>query len=197
MGMVTAWGTEAVADTIPVRLSMTPEITLLNAHVLYGNNYSSGDLRSLGTIPEGLTSSFDHTVDDTFVATPPTFAVVGLYDTGDVVGIAVSLRNNELIDNASWISVFGNNPFTEAEVIAELQAGRAGSFLRQYGHPTYLSGWTSAIDFGGTGTLANFSEATFGGTVSVNVVPEPASFALVVSAMGIVWLPLLRRSRGQ
>ena len=76
LGLVTAWGDEATADAT-LKLEVSPQQTLTNAFVLYGNNVSTGVIRSLGTIPGGQTTTFDHTfIDECFptatgYVTPP------------------------------------------------------------------------------------------------------------------------------
>ena len=47
------------------------------------------------------------------------------------------------------------------------------------------------IPYGSQATLVNFSEASFGGTAIVTV-PEPVTFALLVSGFGVIAL-LIRR----
>lgn len=199
--MVTAWGVESAASTIPVRLSITSEFTLLNARVLYGTNNSAGDFRSLGTIAGGTTTAFEHIVDDDFGSRTRTFAIVGAYDTGDQLGVTVSFPSDAPIQShLAWETVFSDPRFVDesailSDIISNGGLDEARRFLLVYGHPFYVGQGIIGVPFGETGTLINFSDATFGGTVTATIVPEPCSFVLVVSGMG-VWYAFRRTRRG-
>ena len=60
--LATAWGgvDEANAD-VTFTGSITPNQTVTNAHVYYGNNVSTAAIRPLGTLPANETTSFTHT----------------------------------------------------------------------------------------------------------------------------------------
>jgi hypothetical protein len=226
MGLATAWGGNAVADAT-LKLEVSPQQTLTNAFVLYGNNVSTGVIRSLGTILGGETTTFYHSLivdqipncdwvcdpasyvvppgDDSPFNPYPRYALIGLYQGDDGPGITVSFPNNDPIVNMSpWSSLFESSTvssfnFAESDVIDDLSNVlpnvafdlltvylRSGSFI-----PTSIG-----TPYGSTAVLVNFSDATFGGAAIATLVPEPASFVLLIGTVGIA-LTTYRRRAGE
>jgi len=224
LGLATAWGNSASADAT-LRVDIAPQQTLSKALIYYGNNISTGVLRSLGTLPGGQTSTIFQTIATEEVPfegnwtwdpdsygpgsnKPAFYAVIGLYSGDAGPGVSISFPNQDPIDAlATWSSIFERQDlsipssfrFTEQEVVDGLTnttqsqdfpplviADRLHSLLAIYGEPNGYMGGPLATEYGQTATMVNFSNASFGGTVNVSLVPEPAACLLLVSAAGIV-----------
>ena len=69
LGLATAWGGAASADTV-LRVEVTPAVTLTNAVVVYGNNVSTEIYIPIGTAPAGQTTAWIHTLTDEFANEP-------------------------------------------------------------------------------------------------------------------------------
>jgi hypothetical protein len=232
LGLATAWGGEAVADAT-LKIEITPQQTLTNALVYYGNNISTGVLRSLGTLPGGQTSTVFHTfianqvpfeeswswTADSYVPglghQPAVYAVIGLYEGAEGTGVSVSFSNDDPITAmATWSSIFDRDDqitayrYTEASIVDYLQEidffpnypqvvqeSEVKRFLESYSSNSrpYLHS-ELATEYGQSATLVNFSDAAFGGTVIVQLVPEPATWCFIVGVAGIGLARWRRRS---
>jgi len=189
IGLATAWG--GSADAALVKVVMTPEETLTNAYgVIYHRNSSSGRLVSLGTTIGGTTSVlfFDFAQE-----TPQDFAglsytVLGLYEGDDGPSVAVSFPNNgPILSGSVWEDLFGGIA-RKSSMIDELMRGR--SIVPFVNTTTRMTG----TQYGSEATIINFSQASFGGVVTISIVPEPGSFVLLTSGVGLVALPRRRRT---
>jgi hypothetical protein len=196
LGMATAWTPDAAATTL--QLSVTPTETLNHAYVSYYTRNSSGQyVFSLGTLPGGQTTLFTHDFPSLpaseFDPSPPHtaywhpagYAVFGLYGSGASTGVALSFPDDSpIVQGATWDTLIKPiNGRTEQDVIDGL-TGVVGLSLE-----AFVNGLINVIKvpYGSQATLVNFSEATFGGT-ALAVVPEPATFALLVMGVGIIVL---------
>jgi hypothetical protein len=132
-----------VADAT-LKVEVTPEQTITNALIYYGNNISTGVLRSLGLIPGGQTSTFFETFtpnsvdpDWTWDAAsytshpdqnkPAFWAMIGVYQGDTGPGVTVSFPNaGPIIGGATWASVFqqpimpSDYQFEETAIINDL-----------------------------------------------------------------------------
>jgi hypothetical protein len=211
LGMATAWGGEASGDLIAYA-SITPEQTLTDAYVFFENNVTGGAILSLGTLPSGKTTylEFEEVPYEGYtIAYQPVggrrqpYVVIGLYDEGGAPGVAISFPDQTPInEGTSWDEIFNSYPseydyanYTEAEVIDILQTAAGTSswidlwwFFTRYGSD-YSS--PCATEFGHEATLVCFSDATYGGVVTFDVVtvPEPAAWVLFVglSVTVLLW----------
>jgi hypothetical protein len=220
LGLVTAWGSESLADA-RLKLELTPEQTLTNALVMYGNNVSTAFSVLLGTVPGGVTTTYFHDMRDSeivgcdWVCDPESYlpggnkasfyAVIGLYEGAEGTGVTVSFPNDDSIVNMeTWESTFQHPSapsfyrFEKPTIISDLLAAaphpmfpkhviteHVEEMLEAYGEPDAYLGGPIATDYGTNAVLVNFSEAAFGGTAFAELVPEPASWMLLVSAAGM------------
>jgi hypothetical protein len=203
LGMATAWGGEARSDVI-LQVSATPATTLTNAFVYYGNNASTAYLRSLGTLPGGQTTTLVDVIptntepswwgDPDAYASGASYVIIGMYDEGGSPGVAISFPNDAPITTPKqWAEVFESSwnhgyDYSEAEIIGYLQAAdyaELDRFLYNYGDVKRTrNGHPCATEYGNQATLVNFSDPTFGGVVTVTLVPEPAAWVLLVTTAG-------------
>ncbi|MBN2023600.1 MAG: hypothetical protein JW809_12515 [Pirellulales bacterium] len=211
LGMATAWGGQADAGVMSL-VSITPEVDLTHAFVYYGNNVTSGMIKSLGDLPGGQTTTVSQTgfiVDfpqhyDETNGHRPTYAVIALYDEGGSPGVAISFPNDDPIAmNRSWDDIFRYSyypgaGYDEEEVVNSLlqsenedpSGGPLDWFLCFAMSDSTATGDHCATEYGQQATLICFSNATFGGTVTVDVVPipEPAAWVLVIGMAGaLLW----------
>jgi hypothetical protein len=212
LGLATAWGGEAQAD-VTLRLELTPEQTLTNAYVLYNNNVSTGLFRFLGTVPGGQTTVFHHPLLDgevlsdwqsqpeSYVSFPgngAAYSIIAVY--GAATGVTVSFPNDDVVTQGkTWDELFNPTPpfeYAEADIITDFQTNApAYEALSLLGDHTRCPPYSTLLNtaYGSHATLVNFSDATFGGTAFARVVPEPASWILVVSAAGATFGACRRR----
>ena len=218
LGMATAWGGEAEAAPLQFKVTANPTRTISNAYVYFSNNATTGFFRSLGTLPANETSmqvftfnfgDLDPIVDylprpGAFNGDPdPGFVIMGVYEQDDLQeGVALSSQSTAPIDDGStWDDLF-NEPsdpsyaqFEEAEIVDSLNNGDQFSPLSTGFEGAFLYFSVSDIPnpllrtpYGQQATLIAFSTAVDVGTAIVEIVPEPASWGLVVSAAGAVLL---------
>jgi hypothetical protein len=210
LGMATAWGGEARGEVIG-HVSVTPTTTIHNAFLYYTNNVTTGDMKSLGTMPAGQTTQLSQTgflVEEVqgYQAQNghrPTYMMVGLYDGDTGPGVVVSFPNADPVtSHKQWADIFlaRPNPFedySEAAVIGYLQSAAPGNddyghlwnFLFDFGTSTYTYyGHPCATEYAQQAVLVGFSEASNLGSAMVDVtaVPEPAAWVLLVGAAGAV-----------
>jgi hypothetical protein len=199
LGLATAWGGEAKAETL-FEVSITPSTTLNNAYLYYGSNTSGNLMTSLGTLLAGETKTIIQTHwanPEDFVSpegySQPAYALIGLYGDTSNPGIAISFPNDDLIQqHKTWADVFETTGVpawddSKEEVLYDFERAIGGfdGYLSTF--ISYKGGRDSTLcgtDYGQTGTIVCFSEATYGGTITVNMVPEPASWVLLIGAAG-------------
>ena len=204
IGLASAWGGEAEAADLTLRLEVEPVVTLTDAVVFYFNGVTSGDWRFLGTLPEGVTSTFTHTLVpkgpfqpqdflDTESSLKPGYIVTGLYDDGGQPGVSVSFPDTgPIVAMQTWDEAFApidpfDGLFSEADIVSILSVGGVpNDFLNDFARTfdasqgqwfRYLSAPVNT-----QATLVQFSDATFGGTTTLTAVPEPSSFVLICLA---------------
>jgi hypothetical protein len=223
--LATAWGYEAAAE-VTFKLTIAPEQTLTNAVVFYGNNRTSGALRSLGTIPGGQTSTIFHTLspgprgstpatepeyyDPALGSASPYFVIIGLHQGEAGHSAIVSFPNDDPVQlMESWEEIFESPAIsatyhvTEQALIDDLVDGHplpqnpdvyvadgARRFSEWYGGIPGVANGRLSTPFGQSATLVHFSDASFGGIAIVDLIPEPATWFLLVSAAGAAfWRP--------
>ncbi|MBN2023822.1 MAG: PEP-CTERM sorting domain-containing protein [Pirellulales bacterium] len=199
LGMATAWGGEAHGDTL-FQIAVTPSTDIRNAYVYYGSNTSGRLMTSLGTLLANETTIFlqTHWADPEDFKSPeghadPAYALIGLYGDVNDPGIAISFPNDVPIrDHRTWASYFETTGFpawdtSESEVIWKFDQAIGGfdgyveTFIGIYGSHTSDP---CGIPYGQTGTIVCFSDAQYGGVITVTPVPEPAAWILLVTATG-------------
>jgi hypothetical protein len=203
LGMATAWGAPAQGDVISL-VSVTPATTINKAYLYYGNNISTADIMSLGTLPGGQTTTFSHT-DFYWEDYPnayteenghyPWYTLIGLYGDPNHPGVAISFPNdNPITLPLSWPQIFETTQhdywnYTEAEVIDLVNRGSPGGFLYTYGDDYIFDHPPCGTEYGHEGTIVCFSDPTFGGVITVDIVPEPAAWALLIGLAGsaLLW----------
>jgi hypothetical protein len=207
LGMATAWGGEA-SGSVYLNVSLDAEQTITNAYIYYGVGYSSTRLQSLGTINAGASTLSIELPDNTVYRNY--YVLVGLYDDEGTTGVAISFSSDDPIEaSASWDDIFtstnGYIGFSESEFVDLIYAQggwsghylaseRLASFLAFYGDASWGSSNTPcATLFGETATLVCFSNASYGGSVTIDLdseplqsatVPEPATSILFVGLIG-------------
>jgi hypothetical protein len=215
--LATAWGgaDQASAD-VTFTGTITPNQTVTNAHIYYGNNVSTAAMRPLGTLPANQTTSFTHTlvaapdvaawttdpnayVGDRFL--PSGYVILGLVGPQAEPSVLVSMPDDGAITGGkTWPQLFEVGfplDFPEAEVIADLASTPASYSINQsyFLDVRWFPYWSRDItgtDYGQPATLVSFSTAGFAGTSRVELVPEPASLAIVAL---FIPLALNRRRR--
>jgi hypothetical protein len=202
LGMATAWGGEARGDIVSIG-SVNPTIQLHNAFLYYGNNISTADMMSLGTLPVGETN-FSHTdfywedLPDAYSQIDghrPGYVLIGLYGETQP-GVAISFPNGT---SQSWSQIFESSSayawqrYPESTVAGYLQNALTSeddyyqllSFLRYYGDFKYkINGCPCATEYGHTGTIVCFSDPLPAGEIDVDIVPEPATWVFLIGLAG-------------
>ncbi|RYG25552.1 PEP-CTERM sorting domain-containing protein [bacterium] len=210
--LVGVWGEAAAQNTVSVvnlqDLSYATGLYQYNASGggpdLLVTPHTYGDLAATtGDSPH----DFD-VADETFAnplntSVPYTFA--GVYDVaGGLVSIALNdaaahhafdPNNDGFTDDAlDWDEVFSPSAtgyLSEADFAAELQRYHT-EFVPYAPLANFMAGYADILPrWNESSTLVNFSAATYGGSVTAQAVPEPASMA----ALGFGALALLRRRR--
>lgn len=197
--LTTAWGVpQASADMVDLEISgwIEPESDISNgfAFAYFLNDNSSGEYFlmpiSLGSFSGGIRTpiQFDISVDDRFLGDGDLqqFSFAGIHDSandGVTLAIPADSAVQFIADGADWI--FAGLP-SRQQIAVDLAAGSGESdklriVVRQNDTRT---------DFGQTATLVAFGPAAANGQMFLDIVPEPATFLLVVGAV-----PLLRRRR--
>jgi hypothetical protein len=212
LGMATAWGGETRGDVISL-VSITPTTTISKAFLYYGNNISTADIMSLGTLSAGQTTTFSHTEfyweDYANAYTEvnghrPLYVLIGLYGDENNPGVAISFPSADPVTiPKQWSQIFETTKkdywdYSEAEVIDCVNQGTVGDFLYVYGDNHYglFDPPPCGTEYGHEGKIVCFSNPTLGGVVTVDVVPEPAAWVLLVTASSalLFWRrDLLRR----
>jgi hypothetical protein len=217
--LATAWDGKPANADVTFTGSVTPNQTVSNAHIYYGNNVSTAVIRPLGTLLANQTTRFTHTFLDSdpgpladWTTDPSAYVgdrfldsgylLLGLVQSAGEPSVLVSMPNNSAITNGStWSQLFEQGfplDFTESEVIADLVNTPASysafdSYFLQLKWFPYWSFDITGTDYGQTATLVSFSTASFAGTATVSMVPEPAGLTLFAA---LVPLALTRRRRG-
>ena len=223
LGLATAWGAETRADA-RLQLELTPQQTLTNAMVMYGNNVSTPFSVLLGTVPGGVTSTFFHNLRASEILQcdwvcdpasylpggnkPSFYAVIGLYEGVDGTGVAVSFPNDDpIVSMATWESIFqspsapvADYRFAKPTIFSDLLAAathpmfpefvvtqHVERMLEIYGEPDAYMGGPIATQYRSKAVLVNFSDASFGGMAFARLVPEPASWILLLSSAGVAF----------
>jgi hypothetical protein len=205
LGMATAWGGEACGDPVS-HITINSTVGISNAYLFYANNVTSADVKSLGNLTAGATtlSQWDFTpgedaYGDNGTGHRPTYMMIGLYDYSGNPGVVVSFPNSYYeLSNKQWADFFQSTPGheydrTEAQVVGYLQSAATDfsaycgvcDFLRDFGNSRYdVCGHPCATEYGQMATLVGFSGASLIGRVTVDVVPEPATWVLLIGAAG-------------
>lgn len=223
IGLATAWGGEAEADSIRFRVTANPSTTITNAYVYFSNNATTGLFRSIGTLPANETTerivSFNFggsNVIDEYRPRPgagngdpnPGYVILGTYDQVDLEqGVVLSSMSSAPIDNNStWGDLFSKptdpsySQFEESEIIDSLINGNEFAPTSTGFEGAFL--YFSASDipdpllrtpYGLQSYLIGFSAAQSAGTAIVEIIPEPATLGLVVFAAGTLILGSARR----
>jgi hypothetical protein len=201
LGMATAWGGEARSDVI-MHVESNVNRTIYDAYVCYGiGQNSTAKVQSLGTLTSGFIDqkyTLPGEVSDYTGYYDGNFVFTGLFDDQGREGAAVSFPDTGVIDaHSDW--VFGTY-YTEPVLIDNIHK-------RSTGDTSEWLGWNliemryareCGTPFGQTAHVACFSQATDGGAVKISIeaVPEPAAWVLLVGAAGamLFWRrDLLRR----
>jgi hypothetical protein len=134
--------------------------------------------------PLVLASEFDPSPPHTQYWQPAGYAVFGIYGAGESAGVALSFPDDSpIVQDATWDSLIKPiNGTTEQSVIDGLSGGGISPAAFANGLLDVIK-----VPYGSRATLVNFSEASFGGT-AIAVVPEPATFVLLVIGIGIITL---------
>jgi hypothetical protein len=209
-GFATLWGGEA-AQALDVKLSITPNRTIMDALVYYHTGVTAPILSSLGTLPANQTTTILDSIvgpfeDEDLLDTSffnPGYVIVGRYEESGEPGLIVSFPNDAAIVNGlSWDEVFAHpDPFcricrfhTEVEILA---GGFSDLFFRSYAdyfdQVAQRRQPNMVTYFNNEATLHSFSDATFGGTVLIEAVPEPGSLLLLVCVLGLLAIEPRRR----
>jgi hypothetical protein len=195
LGMATAWGAEArgeMSGLAYAEIVAAPTQTLTDAYVFYNNNVTQGWMWSLGEFPANDITTLYQCVGNLNAFAEingerPSYVVVGLSQVGGVESVVLSFPNADALQ-MQWDDLFGPNggsyyTYEESYVINALHnpgSGALEQFLNdisydpcrtQYNHEATLVGFTN-------GAPAS------SGTVLVNIVPEPASWILLIGAAG-------------
>ncbi len=195
LGLATAWGVEAQADTM-VSIDLAPTVSLQDAVVVFGNNVSTATGFYLGDIPYGITTNivkrfesgdwryeFINEREYLVNGSSPNvgYALLAAYDDDGTPGVVVSCPDDgPVVAMQEWADIFWN--ITEAQALDGLSHGYADTRFGNY-YSDIMN-----TDYGTQATLVSFSTAADVGTITVTVVPEPATWGLVAGAVGIAAL---------
>ncbi|MBN2023599.1 MAG: hypothetical protein JW809_12510 [Pirellulales bacterium] len=194
LGMATAWGGQARGEAL-LLAKAAPETALSDVFVYYTANNSFCGLESLGDIPAGETSLlYRSIIREKEDYARGGFVVVGLYQEGAEEGVAISFANDDVLtSHTQWADLFESSPashynHTEAEVIDCLHQAAAGNTDPLWDVLYYGLSFPTWSPYGHEATLVCFSDPTFGGTATVQVIPEPAAWVLVIGMAGaLLW----------
>jgi hypothetical protein len=199
LGMATAWGGEARGD-VTFEIAAMPNVSITEAFIYYGMNSSGGAVLSLGDLQAGVLTkryqTFGYDIDEFthgYGELHP-YVVVGLYNNGGNEGVAITFPNdNAITNNLSWSDIFESPStpeyyrYTEAEVIDRIHTASTLSIWPLENVLDYYGAYANkpcATLYNQQSVLTCFSDATFGGFVTVSVVPEPAAWILLIGAAG-------------
>jgi hypothetical protein len=141
---------------------------------------------------------------------PAYYSLIATYQDAPTPGVTISFPNDSPVQNAtSWSALFIDPPnypiypghdFSEPNIINDLLTNNppqlSAGFLYDHNgspYPPWQGNTIAGTSYGSQGALINFSDPTSGGTIIVEVVPEPASACLLVTGAGIAAISLRRR----
>ncbi len=196
VSLATAWAAPSQATTI--RLEVSPAQDITNAWVGYlFKNTSSADWFRLGTLPGGQVSEFETEFpgvpESAFVNGPPGdpftsagYYLVGVYNEGATNGITASSQDDSpIVNGATWDSTFGQRfGSNDEQEVADRLAFWVINFQMS----------ATKVLYGTEAVLVNYSTAAFGGTAIATIVPEPATWTLLVMGAGFCLIYARRRS---
>lgn len=202
VGLTTAWSAgDASAHTLvgeePTQVvgQVTPTTALDNTFLLYGYNTSGlyVSAESLGSMAANVDNQYS--VNTGYWYSLEEFdgyryAIIGTYNGG--VALSFSADNFSSIQGvATWEGMFNDQndsfiDYTEQEMVDALVNGDTNTLTNFF----YDYHSQVGTEYGSDSTLALFSTAQYGGTVTV---PEPASAGLLAMAAGLATLKRRRR----
>jgi hypothetical protein len=197
VALATAWAVPASGVTI--HLEVAPSEDLSAVFVKYNNyvpNSSFGiAVFSLGDLPGGQTTSFDHDIPswsmDNVLGPWAGYMLFGLHGAAGSQGISMSFPDDSLVtSNGSWDSFIAStygpgNYYPEEEIVDTWNENWAYTLSISFPNHVHL-------DFGQTATIVNMSEAAYGG-YAIATVPEPHAWVFLVSGAGVAILAVRRR----
>lgn len=203
--MATAWGVGAspaagsqYVPPVDITGSVTPTKTLENATLLYGTNTSGlyVAMASLGTLPGGQTTNYQVNTnrDPSYVmGYGYHYVIMGTYTRDDdTTGVSISFADTSgIVGIKDWDALFsvegdGLTDYTESLIQEYLETNDYQ--LTSFGYEYH---WIIGAPYNQGSSLANFSEATDGGTVTNVTTPEPATWSILAGLL------LLRRPRNR
>ena len=117
------------------------------------------------------------------------YAIIGVYQNGDVNGMtASSPDDSQIVNGETWESTLGHNygQHSEQSIADTFASGSTFWVYNSYNFYTKVPFNTQAV-------LINYSEAAFAGTALATVVPEPASWMLLLTGAGVAFSGARRR----
>lgn len=195
LALCTAW--QPPAEAAAIRLAVSPEHTLTQAHALYLHKNTSSYIRfDLGSVPGGVTTNFYHEFphldESDFRPSPPhTYAIVGIQEVEGVAsGVFGFTSDWPIVEEATFQELFTQHiGHSEESFIATLEQ-----------NPAFATSWANlfhgilANRYNTVATLVSFTDATYAGT-AIAVVPEPHTWVLLVTGVGVTALVTGARRR--
>lgn len=189
--LATAWA--GTADSKDIHVTILPTVTMHSAWLVFHYSNASPDFLYLGTLSGNETNAFnyynipDTQFDPSNSGIPTGYEFIGAHVGEDPTGLAVGFPSDSPIQQGqSFSDAFPPVPgitFNEADLLVSITHNHYGDYLFDEFLSIYLS--QLSTPYGVQGTIVNFTGASFGGTIDVDVVPEPASWILLVSAAGM------------
>lgn len=139
--------------------------------------------QNLNSFKGGQTTDFSFTVSYDGYA-PTAYTILGLHG---VLNDGVTVGSNAIAPGTSWDSLYLDQ-YTEPTFAGLLMSGAQGNSLETF-YANNLD--TLGTSMGSSLKLVNFSDATFGGTMSASSVPIPG--AVFLFAPGLLSLVAIRR----
>ncbi len=208
--VATCWGVGQQAQAVPVEMSpasitLTPTTAISDLYFLYGVGYSgtTGYAIELDDAVIGE-NTYNVMLDvDEFVRDSGEFfyTVIGVYsdpsnpDAGERSGVSITLSEDNAetrITNSETFEDYFGVDFTEADIQTALENDTVSTLIDFFVY--HLPTAFVDLNFANSGTQVNFSEADFGGSVSLlPSIPEPTTAMLLCTGAGV--LALGRRKR--
>jgi hypothetical protein len=178
VGLATAWGSPAGAQSNEIQLTISPSNNLTHVYFIYGVDRTS--LNPSGVVPLPDVAAGTVATDTFFVPSDNSdaFTLLAVYDeTNNLLTFAFpNPAAPTIMARGDFNTQFA--PYMETSIATALMSGDAATFTH---FVTFNDFDPLFFDDPGydIGTLINFSGATDGGSILGEIIPEPSPILLV------------------